>query len=88
MESEHECSPNHQILKELNLVWTGKAENYVQKMDIKEWEEHRIDHWPFRSWCPHCVKGRGRATAHRSKGDKEEEEYGEEEEPDVNAYTN
>lgn len=41
MESKHECSPNHQILKELNLVWTGKAENYVEKMDIKEWEEHR-----------------------------------------------
>ena len=41
MESKHECSPNHQILKELNLVWTGKAENFAQKMDIKEWEEHR-----------------------------------------------
>ena len=41
MESKHECSPNHQILKELNLVWTGKAENYVEKMDIKKWEEHR-----------------------------------------------
>ena len=35
MESKHECSPNHQILKELNWFWTGKAENYGQKMDIK-----------------------------------------------------
>ena len=24
----------------------------------KEWEEHRIDIWPFRSWCPHCLRGR------------------------------
>jgi len=24
-----------------------------------EWEEHRIDHYPFRSWCPFCVMGRG-----------------------------
>ena len=22
-------------------------------------EEHRIDHWPYRSWCPPCVAGRG-----------------------------
>ena len=41
MESEHECSPNHQVLKQLNLVWTGKAENFSQKMDLKEWEKHR-----------------------------------------------
>ena len=24
-----------------------------------EWEEHRVDHIPYRSWCPHCVRGCG-----------------------------
>ena len=24
----------------------------------KEVEEHNLDHGMFRSWCPHCVKGR------------------------------
>ena len=24
----------------------------------KEVEEHNLDHGVFRSWCPHCVKGR------------------------------
>lgn len=41
LESKHECSPNHEVLKELNMVWTGKAENWVNKMDKDEWEKHR-----------------------------------------------
>jgi len=41
LESKHECSPNHEVLKELNLIWTGKAENWVNKMDNDEWEKHR-----------------------------------------------
>ena len=24
----------------------------------REVEEHNLDHGAFRSWCPHCVKGR------------------------------
>ena len=24
-----------------------------------EVDEHMLTHVPFRSWCPHCVKGRG-----------------------------
>ena len=30
-----------------------------------EYEEHMISHYPFRSWCPHCVRGKANATAHR-----------------------
>ena len=29
---------------------------------------HRITHFPFRSWCPECVAGKGVASGHcRSK---------------------
>ena len=31
----------------------------------QELEEHRIDHIPYRSWCPYCVRGRGTGTQHR-----------------------
>jgi len=31
----------------------------------KEREEHELTHIPYRSWCEHCVKGRGRKTAHK-----------------------
>ena len=30
-----------------------------------EWDSHRVDHIPFRSWCPHCVRGRGTGLQHR-----------------------
>ena len=23
----------------------------------QEWEEHQLLHWPYRSWCKHCVRG-------------------------------
>ena len=28
-------------------------------------EAHRIDHWPYRSWCRECVEGFGRERPHR-----------------------
>ena len=27
--------------------------------------EHLVDHMPYRSWCTHCVKGRGTGEQHR-----------------------
>ena len=38
----------------------------------EEIEEHMISHMPYRSWCPHCVRGRGRNLAHRQR-DKDED---------------
>ena len=38
-------------------------------------EEHMINHLPFRSWCAHCVKGKGVAKPHRRERDREEKEY-------------
>ena len=30
----------------------------------KEVEEHQLTHLPFRSWCPHCVRGRAKEMHH------------------------
>ena len=30
----------------------------------REIEEHMVTHIPFRSWCPHCVRGKARAKYH------------------------
>ena len=35
------------------------------KPTMQEWEEHRVDHLPYRLWCPYCVRGRGTGTQHR-----------------------
>ena len=35
----------------------------------EEVDEHEVAHWPYRAWCPDCVRGRGRVRAHRSLHD-------------------
>ena len=32
-----------------------------------EVREHQLTHLPYRSWCPVCVKGRGREADHRRR---------------------
>ena len=39
----------------------------------KELEEHLPLHWPFRSWCRHCVRGRGVASPHKRRSDEDKE---------------
>ena len=41
VEAGHECTPQHAVFKEFQSIWTGKAENYAQKMDSTEWDEKR-----------------------------------------------
>ena len=31
---------------------------------------HRLTHRPFRSWCPHCIKGKGREDKHGQSSQK------------------
>ena len=37
-----------------------------------EVETHNLNHLPFRSWCRHCVRGRGEEEPHRKVGGREE----------------
>ena len=48
IEAEHDISPNSDYFKEFGAVWCGKAENYVQKMNSKEWEGQRAF---YRNLC-------------------------------------
>ena len=39
----------------------------------EERERHEATHLPFRDWCKHCLRGRGRNRPHQSrKGNAEE----------------
>ena len=31
---------------------------------------HRLTHRPFRSWCPHCIRGKGRSDPHKQSSQK------------------
>ena len=33
---------------------------------------HRLTHRPFRSWCPHCVRGKSREDRHHRSSQKDE----------------
>lgn len=47
-----------------------KKMNDPQKPSKEEVEEHCKTHLPFRSWCRHCVRGRGKEMAHyRQEGE-------------------
>ena len=35
----------------------------------KQLDDHRIDHLPFRSWCPECVAGRATGEQHVKRKD-------------------
>ena len=39
----------------------------------REIAEHCVSHWPFRSWCRHCVRGRAVSSPHRSRTDADRE---------------
>ena len=38
----------------------------------RQLEDHRVDHLPFRSWCPECVAGRAAGEQHIAR--KEEKQ--------------
>ena len=38
----------------------------------QEREDHEQTHYPYRSWCKHCVKGRGREDRHNRKAKEDE----------------
>ena len=41
IEGSHEASPDCEYFKEFGNIWSGKAENYWEKMDKDVWEKHR-----------------------------------------------
>ena len=52
IEAEHEGSPDCEFYKEFRDIWSGKAEDYTQKMDTDVWEKHRNF---YRNLCAYGV---------------------------------
>ena len=42
-----------------------KYKSSEPKPSKREVEEHMLTHVPFRTWCPHCVRGKERAAYHK-----------------------
>ena len=43
---------------------TVKAPPIPDTPSLEEVRQHRLTHNPYRSWCPHCVRGKGRNDRH------------------------
>ena len=54
-------------------VVAPKVRKVVAEPTEQEVEEHNVDHAVFRSWCPHCVKGKGVSYGHRRVEEGSEE---------------
>ena len=33
----------------------------------EEVDKHNVTHLPYRSWCPHCIRGKAKRRAHRKR---------------------
>ena len=52
LEAEHPCSPDCEFFKEFGAIWSGKVENYHEKMDSKVWEGRRAF---YRNLCAYSM---------------------------------
>lgn len=50
-----------------------KVPQNIGRPTRKEIEEHGVTHWPFRSWCRHCMMGRAQGSPHYARGESERE---------------
>ena len=62
----------HQVEDEFGQVSRGRYEEppvrvarHPRNATDREVEEHNVTHLPHRSWCPVCVKARGKEEAHK-----------------------
>ena len=50
-----------------------KLPREFRKPTKREVAEHLPSHWPFRSWCRHCVAGRAASSHHKTRSDVDRE---------------
>ena len=55
----------HEMLEEEEDECTVNVKRAPREPSEEERRQHEATHLPYRSWCAHCVKGRGRNTPHR-----------------------
>ena len=76
---EDSCSPTSCHLRKTREGYDGeslsrkkhkkqKGIKVDERPSEKEVVEHELAHIPFRSWCPHCVRGRAVSAGHGIKG--------------------
>ena len=72
VEPDMECHPCGQGVDETEA---GKRETIRLPAPYKpsqdEVDDHDLTHLPYRSWCKHCIRGRGKETSHFAQGEED-----------------
>lgn len=74
IECDRECMGGRQRERDQDRRDTENQQRTQQCSGRKEIEEHLVMQMPYRSWCPHCVRGRAKPGLHtKGDGDKSED---------------
>ena len=64
-DSEHEDLAEHCVVRP-KLLTSPNPPSKQERL------EHEISHLPYRTWCPHCVRGKARCNDHKTRDDDED----------------
>ena len=60
------CDEESPVEDESDEVIIGKRwKRGLQKPSAEEIRRHMISHYPFRSWCEYCIRGKAKDNPHK-----------------------
>ena len=65
MEKEEVIEPDTKGAAQHDEARVPRALHGPRMPSKREVEEHKLTHLPFRSWCNHCLRGKGLKKGHR-----------------------
>ena len=70
------CPVEHELIEEDETQEEAPVKPLKSPMVPSRQEvlEHDVTHYPFRSWCAHCVRGKFKSSKHSATGGGEESE--------------
>ena len=58
-EPNHDCAETEAV--------NARIASLPKRPSQSEVDAHMLTHLPFRSWCPHCVRGKSKGKPHKSR---------------------
>lgn len=66
-EEETGLEPTESDESHADEVRVPKTPHNPRRPTKQEIADHLVSHWPFRSWCRHCVMGRAVSSPHKQR---------------------
>lgn len=69
-DSDEECEGQREAEEEGEEGQVPRMIKSPETPSAEEVANRILNHFPYRSWCPHCVRGRGLSRPHGTQGAK------------------